>query len=97
MTQVEKYIDEHPHQFKDELDRWLFRELNIKGGACCSIKSVEYLVARGVGEKLSKALIDKAVKFLYEHREEVQTEDNGISGWIPDELIMDFKQAMETF
>lgn len=39
--------------------------------------------------------IDKAVKFLYEHREEVQTEDNGISGWIPDELIMDFKQAME--
>lgn len=93
----EEYIKLNPHQFKDELDRWLFKELNIKGGACCSIKSVEYLVAREVGEKLSKTLIDKAVKFLYEHREEVQTEDNGISGWIPDELIMDFKQAMETF
>lgn len=92
----EEYIKLNPHQFKDELDRWLFRELNIKGGACCSIKSVEYLVAREVGEKLSKALIDKAVKFLYEHRDEVQTEDNGISGWIPDDFIMDFKQAMET-
>jgi hypothetical protein len=42
-------------------------------------------------------IIDKAIKWLYEHREEVQTEDNGISGWIPDKLIMDFKQAMETF
>lgn len=40
-------------------------------------------------------IIDKAVKWLYEHREEVQTEDNGIVGWIPDEMIMDFKQAME--
>jgi hypothetical protein len=39
--------------------------------------------------------IDKAVKWLYGHREDVQTEDNGISGWIPDELIMDFKQDME--
>ena len=40
-------------------------------------------------------IIDKAVKWLYEHREDVQTEDNGIAGWIPDEFIMDFKQKME--
>lgn len=47
-------------------------------------------------DEADRTLIDKAVKWLYEHREEVQTEDNGIAGWIPDELIMDFKQAVVT-
>lgn len=43
----------------------------------------------------SAVIINKAVKYLLDHKEEVQTEDNGIAGWIPDKFIMDFKQAME--
>ena len=38
--------------------------------------------------------IEKACKFLKEHREEVRTEDNGISGWIPERFIEDFKEYM---
>ena len=38
--------------------------------------------------------IKKACKFLKEHREEVRTEDNGISGWIPERFIEDFKEYM---
>lgn len=43
----------------------------------------------------SAVIINKAVKYLLDHKDEVQTEDNGIAGWIPDKFIMDFKQAME--
>ena len=57
---------------------------------------LEARVARHFYKKGQIELLDKAIKWLYEHREEVQTEDNGITGWIPDEFIMDFKQAMET-
>lgn len=39
-------------------------------------------------------VIEKACKFLKEHREEVRTEDNGISGWIPERFIEDFKEYM---
>ena len=60
----EEYIQMYPHRFKDELDRWLFRELSISGGSCSSIKILEYDIAREVGEKLSKTLIDKACKWI---------------------------------
>ena len=39
-------------------------------------------------------VIEKACKFLKEHREEVRTEDNGIMGWIPERFIEDFKEYM---
>ena len=52
----EEYIKEHPYQFKDELDRWLFREFCISGGACSSVKEMEYSVARMIGEKLPMSL-----------------------------------------
>lgn len=38
--------------------------------------------------------ITKACKYLQEHREEVETEDNGISGWISDEFIEKFRNEM---
>ena len=40
-------------------------------------------------------MIAKACKYLQEHREEVETEDNGISGWISDEFIENFRKNME--
>ena len=52
----EEYIQMYPHQFKDELDRWLFRELSISGGACSAQRSMEYSVARMVGDKLLAAI-----------------------------------------
>lgn len=41
------------------------------------------------------AFIEKAVSWLKEHREAVETEDNGIMGWIPDYFIEDFRKYME--
>lgn len=40
-------------------------------------------------------VIEKACKFLKEHREEVRTEDNGIIGWIEDCFIENFKKYLE--
>ena len=48
----QEYIDTHPWQFKDDIDRWLFNELSISGGACSAQRSLEYSVARQVAEKL---------------------------------------------
>jgi len=40
-------------------------------------------------------LIQEAVEWIKEHKEAVETEDNGIMGWIPDYFIEDFKKAMK--
>ena len=39
--------------------------------------------------------IDKACEYLDLHCNEVKTEDNGIAGWIDNEFINNFKQAMK--
>lgn len=41
------------------------------------------------------AFIEKAVQYLKNHKEDVETEDNGIIGWIPDYFIEDFKNYMK--
>ena len=41
------------------------------------------------------AFIEKACEWIKEHKEVVETEDNGIIGWIPDYFIEDFKKYME--
>ena len=40
-------------------------------------------------------LIQKAVEWIKEHKEAVETEDNGIMGWIPDYFIEDFRNYMK--
>lgn len=55
----EEYIKEYPERFRDGLDRWLFKELSIMGGCCSAQKSMEYSIAREVGEKLLKALFEE--------------------------------------
>ena len=39
-------------------------------------------------------VIEKACKWLREHRDYVETEDCCISGWIPESFIEDFKEYM---
>ena len=39
--------------------------------------------------------IEKAVQYLKNHKDVVETEDNGIIGWIPDYFIEDFKKYMK--
>lgn len=41
------------------------------------------------------AFIEKAVQYLKDHKEEVETEDNGIVGWISDCFIKDFVKYMK--
>jgi hypothetical protein len=51
MDQTESIIRDYPHLFNDDIDKWLFREFGISGGACSSIESMKYFVAREVAEK----------------------------------------------
>lgn len=46
-------------------------------------------------EKVRQQIIDNACKYLRIHCDEVETEDNGIAGWISDEFIEDFRKYME--
>ena len=39
--------------------------------------------------------IEKACNWLVEHKDAVETEDNGIAGWIPDYFIDDFRNYMK--
>ncbi len=41
------------------------------------------------------AFIEKVCNYIKENREDVRTEDNGISGWIDDEFIEKFKNYMK--
>lgn len=56
---------------------------------------VEYDVAIEAVGKANDAFIENAVEWLMEHKEVVETEDNGIMGWIPDYFIDDFKKYMK--
>lgn len=58
----QEYIELHPEQFKDDIDKWLFNEFSIIGGCSSAQGSMEYSVARRVAEKLFKAqeIADKA-------------------------------------
>lgn len=42
-----------------------------------------------------KEFTEEAVQWIREHQETVETEDNGIAGWIPEYFIEDFIRAME--
>ena len=53
---ADEYIEMYPHQFSDNLDKWLFKEFNLSGGACSSIRSMEYNIAREVAVKLLDSL-----------------------------------------
>lgn len=59
------------------------------------IEHIVWQVATANYEKGKKEFIDKACEWLIEHKEAVETEDNGIMGWIPDYFIEDFRRAME--
>ena len=41
------------------------------------------------------AFIEKACQYIREHRFYVDTEDNGIAGWIPDVFIENLKKYLE--
>jgi len=48
-----------------------------------------------VEKHIKRKLINKACEYLKLNRDNVETEDNGIMGWIPDEFIEKFRRAME--
>lgn len=85
----------YPIQFKDKIDKYLWEEHHILGGCCSSIESLKYAVAREVAEKITDAFIEKAVQYLKDHKDEVETEDNGIAGWISDKFIKEFVKYMK--
>ena len=84
----EEYINQHPEQFKDDIDKWLFTEFGIIGGCCSAEKSHEYSVARMVAEKLTDAFIEKACEFM-------ETYPHMFMGVMRTEMIEDFKQYLK--
>lgn len=54
---VDRQLKKHesnrtPIQHKDEIDKWLFEEMQLMPGCCSSIQSTMYDTARRVAEKL---------------------------------------------
>ena len=93
----EEYINQHPEQFKDDIDKWLFTEFSIIGGCCSAEKSHEYHIARMVAEKLNDAVIDKACEFIKDHHHEFSfwnTEEYEL-GFSTQKFIDDFKNYMK--
>ena len=104
MTNKE-YIEQHPEQFRDDIDKWLFTEFSIIGGCSSAHGSVEYTVARMVAERLFKAQgnrtyyecvdemkkqwLDKACEWLATEFEEITRLH------LDDKLIKRFNKAME--
>lgn len=51
MDQLESIIQNYPEKFKDDIDKWLFREFCMLGGNSSSIGCLCYEVAKKVAEK----------------------------------------------
>lgn len=51
--------------------------------------------ARKAVEIAREEMIEKACEYLDLHCNDVKTEDNGIAGWIDNEFINNFRQAMK--
>ena len=58
----QEYIELHPEQFKDEIDKWLFTEFSIIGGSCSAQGCMEYSVARKVAEKMQEQWEENRLK-----------------------------------
>ena len=54
----------YPMQFRDKIDKYLWKEHHIIGGCCSSIEEMKYSVAREVAEKLTDAFIEKAERYI---------------------------------
>lgn len=95
MTQ-EEYINQHPEQFKDDIDKWLFTEFGIIGGCCSAEKSHEYSIARMVAEKITDAFIEKACKWLKDKLYDYTGEDDKRNIVLFDSSVFeDFRKAMK--
>ena len=55
----------------------------------------EWIGVNDIEYTRTDALIEKVVEWLEDHKWAVETEDNGIMGWIPDYFIEDFKNYMK--
>lgn len=59
------------------------------------IKTAEDHAFFAGSEYARKEVIKKACQYIREHRFYVDTEDNGIAGWIPDVFIDNLKKYLE--
>lgn len=92
----EEYINQHPEQFKDDIDKWLFTEFVIIGGCCSAEKCHEYSVARMVAEKLTDAFIEKVENFLEMLGYGFTITDNIThADYDKEQLIEDFRKYIE--
>ena len=92
----EEYIKQHPEQFKDDIDKWLFTEFLIIGGCCSAEKCHEYSVARMVAEKLTDAFIEKVENFLEMLGYGFTITDNIThKNYDKEQLIEDFRKYIE--
>lgn len=92
----EEYINQHPEQFLDDIDKWLFTEFGIIGGCCSAEKCHEYSVARMVAEKLTDAFIKKVENFLEMLGYGFTITDNIThADYDKEQLIEDFKEYLK--
>lgn len=99
ITKANEAPESYPVQFKDKIDEYLWKEHHILGGCCSSVESMRYAVAREVAEKLTDALIEKALDYIENNIYDHYDGDNeyGICGGYvkKEEFIKNFKDYMK--
>lgn len=90
MKAVEKYIKEHTEEGSSPIIDW-------DGNIAIYQPWITPANAREVAQIAREETIKEVCDYIKEHREEVETEDNGISGWIPDLFVEDLKKHLSDY
>lgn len=85
---------------QEELNKWLADEIMVYPGCCSSIECVKYDIAKETAIKMQGRTIDEAIEWLKEHAVNYYGVEGEYSSKVDlicciDELLDDFKQAME--
>ena len=83
MSKAKQFIKDYTSGCSNELTNGVYHEWLTPEQALAAV------------EIAKEEVINKACEWLREHKDYVATEDNGISGWIPECFIEGFKKAME--
>lgn len=83
MSKAKQFIKDYTSGCSNELTDGVYHEWLTPEQALAAVE-----IAR-------EEMTTKACGWLRENKDYVANEDNGISGWIPEYFIEDFKKAME--
>ena len=90
MSKAEKFIQDYTRNCSNEMESPLYANPKLNFYPWLTPDQ-----ARRAVEIAREEMIEKACAYLDLHCNDVKTEDNGIAGWIDNEFINNFRQAMK--